>query len=176
DLQHIARAATGVTAFVGRTLRGPVARPVSISSFSEYQSIFGGLWQPSTLSYAVEQFLDNGGRSALIVRVVNGGRPPTLTLAAGGERLVLQALEPGTREFLRASVDYDGIGVNEPDRFNLVLQRVRTARSEHVEDQEIFRRVSILPDANRYLADALAESQLVRLVSAVPSVRPDRTL
>src|SRR5690606_29155634 len=76
----------------------------------------------------------------------------------------------------RASVDYDGIGANEPDRFNLVLQRVRTARSEHVEDQEIFRRVSILPDANRYLADALAESQLVRLVSAVPSVRPDRTL
>ena len=50
------------------------------------------------------------------------------------------ALAPGTREFLRAAVDYDGIGDNEDDCFNLVLQRVRTPGSEHIEDQEIFRR------------------------------------
>ena len=46
-------------------------------------SIFGGLWQPSRLAYAVEQFFDNGGREALIVRVVNGARAATLTLRAG---------------------------------------------------------------------------------------------
>ena len=144
--QAIARAPTAVTAFVGRTLRGPINRPVTISSFTDYQSIFGGLWQPSMLSYAVEQFFENGGRHALIVRIVNGARPPTLDLPAGDGTLRLEALTCGTREFLRASVDYDGIGDNEEDCFNLVIQRVRAAGSEHVEDQEIFRRLSIDAD------------------------------
>ena len=140
----IERVPTGVAAFVGRTLKGPVNRPVLVASFAEFQQHFGGLWQPSTLSYAVEQFFENGGGSAYIVRVVNGATPPTLTLPAGGSRAAARsALNPGSREYLRASVDYDGIGQNEPDRFNLVMQRVRTAGSELIEDQEIFRRLSV---------------------------------
>jgi len=70
----IERVAAGVTAFVGRTLRGPVAQPVRIRNFAAFQQVFGGLWQPSSLSYAVEQFFDSGGREALIVRAVNGAR------------------------------------------------------------------------------------------------------
>ncbi len=174
--QGIGRVATAVTAFVGRTLRGPVGQPVAISSFNEYQAVFGGLWQPSTLSYAVEQYFDNGGRAALIVRVVNGGRPPTLALPAGTQQLVLQALQPGTREYLRASVDYDSVGADELDRFNLVIQRVRAPRSEHVEDQEIFRRLSVRPESSRYVVDALAESQLARVLGDAPARRPERTL
>src|SRR5271166_3905296 len=100
---NIARLGTARTAFVGRTLRGPVNRPILIKSFSEFQHQFGGLWQPSALGYAVEQYFDNGGSEALIVRVVNGARAATLTLAAGPQQLKLQALRPGTREFLRAS-------------------------------------------------------------------------
>ncbi len=52
----IKRVATAVTAFVGRTLKGPVNQPISIASFNDYQRVFGGLWQPSPLSYAVEQY------------------------------------------------------------------------------------------------------------------------
>ena len=137
----IARLPTAVTAFVGRALRGPVNHPVAVRSYAEFHNVFGGLWQPSTLSYAVEQFFENGGRKAVIVRVVNGGAPASITLPCGtGEVLTLVALSPGSREALRASVDYDNIGANEPDRFNLVLQRVRSPGSEHIEDQEIFRR------------------------------------
>ena len=77
------------------------------------------------------------------MRVVNGARPPTITLPAGGEALRLVALNPGSREYLRASVDYDGLTAAEHERFNLVVQRVRTAGSELVEDQEIYRRVSM---------------------------------
>jgi uncharacterized protein len=58
----ISRLATARTAFVGRTLRGPVNRPIFIKSFAEFQHVFGGLWQPSLLGYAIEQFFDNGGR------------------------------------------------------------------------------------------------------------------
>ena len=72
------------------------------------------------LAYAVEQYFDNGGREAVIVRVINGGAPATITLPCGKESMTLEALSPGSREVLRASVDYDNIGSNEDDRFNLV--------------------------------------------------------
>ena len=173
--QSIAEAPTAVTAFVGRCLRGPVNRPVRIAGFNEFQRIFGGLWQPSTLSYAVEQFFENGGRAAVIVRVTNGARCCTLSLPAANEALVLQALAPGTREFLRAAVDYDGIGDNEEDAFNLVIQRVRTPGSEHIEDQEIYRRVSIQADSPRSVATLLAESALARVTGELPRLRPDPT-
>jgi hypothetical protein len=172
----IARLPTSACAFVGRTLRGPVNRPVAVRSFAEFQQVFGGLWQPSPMPYAVEQFFDNGGRRAVIVRVCNGAAPATITLPCGQGSLTLEARCPGTRESLRASVDYDNIGANEDDRFNLVLQRVRAAGSEHIEDQEIFRRLSVMPGSTRYVVTALQESTLVRVRGAVPDLRPDRTL
>ncbi|HKU90302.1 MAG TPA: hypothetical protein VJP84_10930 [Steroidobacteraceae bacterium] len=175
SIRVIARAATNIAAFVGRALKGPVNEPVPVRSFADYARVFGGLWQPSTLSYAVEQFFENGGRCAVIVRVVNGARPPTLTLPTGNGRLILRGVGAGSREFLRASVDYDGIEPKDQDRFNLVVQRVRTAGSEQIEDQEIFRRLSITPGVERFVADALLESRLVRVQGSVPTERPART-
>jgi uncharacterized protein len=172
----IGRVSTGIAAFVGRTLKGPVNQPVPVASFAEFQQIFGGLWQPSTLSYALEQFFDNGGRRALIVRVVNGARPPTITLPGPAGALRLIALNPGSREYLRASVDYDGIGEGEPDRFNLVVQRVRSAASELIEDQEIFRRVSVQQDSGRFVVNVLLESRLVRVTGSAPAQRPRRSV
>jgi phage tail sheath protein FI len=175
SLRVIARAATSFTAFVGRALKGPVNEPVLVRSFADYSRVFGGLWQPSTLSYAVEQYFENGGRAALIVRVVNGARPPTLTLPTATGRLTLRGVGAGSREYLRASVDYDGIESRDTDRFNLVVQRVRTAGSEAIEDQEIFRRLTVKPGADRFVADILLESRLVRVQGSVPIERPTRT-
>src|SRR5215469_9753923 len=171
----IARLPSAVTAFVGRTLKGPVHRPITVASFAEFQQVFGGLWQPATLSYAVEQFFDHGGSRAVIVRVANGARPPTITLPAGAGALRLAGVNPGSREFLRASVDYDGIPEGDTDRFNLVIQRVRSAGSELIEDQEIFRRVSLRQDSGRCLADLLPQSRLTRAVEPLPAQRPDRS-
>jgi uncharacterized protein len=174
--QSISRTSTARTAFVGRTLRGPVNRPVLIKSFAEFQHVFGGLWQPSLLGYAIEQFFDNGGREALIVRVVNGARSATLTLKAGSQVLNLQAQRPGTREFLRASVDFDNIAAEEVSLFNLAVQRVRAQGTGQVEDQEIFHRLSMSPTDERYLPRAIAQSALIRLKGDMPAQRPDRTL
>jgi uncharacterized protein len=175
SIRVIARAATSIAAFVGRTLKGPVNEPVPVRSFADYTRVFGGLWQPSTVSYAVEQFFENGGRCAVIVRVTNGARPPTLTLPTPKNRLILRGVGAGSREYLRASVDYDTIDAKEADRFNLVVQRVRTAGSEQIEDQEIFRRLSITPGTDRFVADVLLESRLVRVQGSVPTERPSRT-
>jgi uncharacterized protein len=174
--QSIARLSTSRTAFVGRTLRGPVNLPIFIRSFAEFQHVFGGLWQPSLLGYAVEQFFDNGGREALIVRVVNGARSATLTLKAASQVLRLQALHPGTREFLRASVDFDNIAADEICVFNLTVQRVRAQGTGQVEDQEIFHRLSVSSTDERYFPRAIASSALIRLMGAMPAQRPDRTL
>ncbi|MGH8219060.1 MAG: phage tail sheath family protein, partial [Steroidobacteraceae bacterium] len=171
----IERSPTGVTAFVGRTLKGPVDRPVRIASFGEFQRTFGGLWQPSTLSYAIEQYFENGGRQAIVTRVVNGARSPTLTLRCEQGELALAGVNPGSREFVRASVDYDGLGDSEHDRFNLIVQRVRLPGTEQIEDQEIFRRVAVDPGSARFVGDVLLESRLVRLRGAPPPVRPERT-
>jgi len=88
--------------------------------------------------------------------------------------LRLIALNPGSREYIRASVDYDSIGQNEPERFNLVLQRVRTAGSELIEDQEIFRRLSMNAQSSRFVTTALLESRLARVAGPLPVHRPDR--
>lgn len=175
----IARASTVVAAFIGRALKGPVNQPTTLRSFDEYQHIFGGLWQPSTLSYAVEQFFEYGGEECVVVRLCNGGRAPTLRLptktTADAEALTLIGIAPGSREFLRAAVDYDGIDAAEPDRFNLVVQRLRTLGSESIETQETYRRISIRAGAERTVADVLASSKLVRVLGELPVARPLRS-
>src|SRR5262245_30843608 len=168
--QPIARASAQLTAFVGRTLRGPLNQPVAVRSFADFQQHFGGLWQPSPLSYAVEHFFEQGGRQAIIVRVANGAAPVTLSLRCAGDSLRLEARAPGTREFLRASIDYDHLDPADKERFNLVVQRVRAPGSERIEEQETFRSLSIDPASPRFVALALLESALVRVRGDVPKV------
>ena len=174
--QSITRLGTARAAFVGRTLRGPVNRPTRVTSFTEFTHVFGGLWQPSPLGYAVEQFFDHGGGEAFIVRIVNGARAATLTLHAGAAVLRLRAMRPGTREFLRASVDYDNIAAEDTAEFNLTVQRVRAQGTAHVEDQEIFRKLSLDPAVDGYLPRAIADSELIELAGEIPAQRPDRTV
>ncbi len=72
-------------------------------------------------------------------------------------------------------MDYDGIDAKDTERFNLVVQRIRTAGSEAIEDQEIFRRLTVKPGVDRFVADTLLESRLVRVQGSVPTERPSRT-
>jgi phage tail sheath protein FI len=174
--QPIARMHAQRTAFVGRTLRGPLDTPVLVRSFADFQQIFGGLWQPSPLSYAVEQFFEQGGRQAVIVRVANGALPVTITLPCEAGVLTLEAVAPGTREFLRAAVDFDQLDPDDELRFNVTIQRVRSPGSERIEEQEIFSAVSCDPNDERYVKTMLEQSTMVRVRGQVPLSRPRATL
>ena len=68
-VRTITGVATSITAFVGRTRKGPVSKPVVINSYADYERIFGGLWGDSTVSFAVRDFYLNGGSQAVIVRL-----------------------------------------------------------------------------------------------------------
>ncbi len=163
-----------VTAFVGRTERGPVNEPVQILSFDQYQHVFGAHRTFSFLSYAVQHYFSHGGQLAVVVRVVNRATRASIDIPAGEAVLRLQARQPGSQEFLRASVDYDQVE-QQPDRFNLVIQRTRGLDSRLVQDQELYPAVSLNQADARFIVDALKDSALIRLSGPVPRNRPDAT-
>jgi uncharacterized protein len=69
----IAGVPTSTTAFLGTTQSGPIAQPLLVYSFAEFAAQFGGLSVDMPLGYAVQQYFLNGGREALIGRVVPSG-------------------------------------------------------------------------------------------------------
>ena len=79
--------ATSITAFVGYTQRGLDNRATQIFSFADFERAFGGLAPDSELSFAVQQFYQNGGSTAYVVRVPKDGATAaavTLLNASGG--------------------------------------------------------------------------------------------
>ncbi|MGC2618809.1 MAG: phage tail sheath subtilisin-like domain-containing protein [Acidobacteriaceae bacterium] len=90
--------ATSVAAFVGWAPMGPADEAVLVQSWSEYQTLFGGLYPNVYLGYAVNQFFGNGGSQAYIVRVLDttSATPAeTASLATDIGGLKLHASSPG---------------------------------------------------------------------------------
>lgn len=167
-------ASSTVVAFIGRTERGPLNDPVVVKTFDEFSRVFGAHTPFSFVSWAVQHFFSHGGEVAVVVRVANRATRAALELAAGREVLRLQARQPGSREHLRVSVDYDRVE-RAPDKFNLVIQRVARPGSQLVDDQEVFDALSMDPTDERFIVDALHDSELVRLVGPLPGYRPAAT-
>jgi hypothetical protein len=159
-------------AFVGRALRGPLNTPILVKSFGEFKRRFGDVWSRSSLGPAVRQFFEHGGVQLYVVRVANNARRAMLCIPANGSALVLRAVDPGSTEIIRAAVDYDGI--DDDTLFNLTLQRVDPL-SGRIEDQEFFREVSWIEDADNFVGDTLLASALARVEHPYPVHRPEST-
>jgi hypothetical protein len=164
-----------VAAFIGRTERGPVDQAVTIRNYNHYRQIFGGHTTFSFVSYSVQQFFLHGGKEAVVVRAVNRANRAKIRIPAQGESLEFEAHQPGSREFIRVSIDYDGLeGVQS--KFNLVIQRLGRPASQLIEDQEIFAAISVDPNDSRFIGSVISDSRLVRLRGVVPKKRPDATV
>jgi uncharacterized protein len=61
--------ATSITAFLGRTERGPANEAITLTSFGDFERTFGGLNPNYPVSYAIRDFFDNGGSQAIAVRL-----------------------------------------------------------------------------------------------------------
>lgn len=164
-VRTITGVATSITAFIGRSLRGPENEPVRVQSFAEFERRFGGLWRHSTMSYAVHHFFQNGGRDALIVRVHNGANPASVNPSTGFE---LEAANSGDwGEKLRVRVDHETSDQSDNTLFNLTVRDTGTGVTER------FLNVSTNPDHARFATDVLAlQSKLVR-ISSLPAIQPD---
>lgn len=64
---------TSTTAFIGAAKDGPILEPTLVTSWSQFESTFGGLISNPRihLGYAVDAFFRNGGKRAYIVRVAS---------------------------------------------------------------------------------------------------------
>ena len=88
-VRTITGVATAITAFIGRVPRGPVDDRSRVQNFGDYTRAFGGLSIDSPMSFAVQQFFNNGGTYAIIVRVYDP--------SSGETGIVLRALAADVR-------------------------------------------------------------------------------
>ena len=167
-VRTITGVATSITAFVGRALRGPVNEPRPVFSFAEFERGFGGLWDASPLSFAVQHYFQNGGSQALIVRVHNNAPLATVDLPLDGAvgNLALVAANPGAwGDKLAATVDF-GLPTLAPPLFNLTITDTVSGA------KEVFLNVSSAPASPRFLTQVLAQNSLLARAPTVPAARP----
>ena len=167
--------ATSITAFVGYTARGLDHRAAEIFSFADFERAFGGLATDSELSYAVQQFFQNGGNTAYVVRVPKAGsKPATVTLlngvgAGAAASLPVTLLSNGTwSDSVIIDVDYDG--VSDDKSFNLTITDLATGTAETFDD------VTMDSAKNNFVEvvvnDVDSGSQLVSVAATPASGRP----
>ncbi|MCS6883518.1 MAG: phage tail sheath subtilisin-like domain-containing protein [Oscillochloridaceae bacterium] len=179
-VRTITGVATSITAFLGKAPRGPTDEPVTITSFADYERVFGGLHRDSTLSYAVRDFFLNGGSQAIIVRlyksVAGKAARATYELPTNPPKLTLEAASAGAwgmQVRVRVEAKSSGdpnvqavarrLGVQPADLFDL------TVRDGGAGAIETFLNLTTKESARRVDRVLKAESRLVRVKSGVPS-------
>jgi phage tail sheath protein FI len=173
-VRTITGVATSITAFVGYATRGPVNEPRLVQSFTEFTRVFGGLSALSTMSYAVQQFFQNGGRDALILRVAHlagaGTKASKGSVDVGGtgnKKLTLQAANEGAwsgKLLVRIDHETSDKNAGTPKLFNLSIRDTATGVAETLRN---------LPPESSLAALIEQQSSLVR-ATTLPTARPDK--
>lgn len=168
-VRTIAGVATSVTAFIGRAKRGPVDQATQIFSFSDYERTFGGLWNKSTMSFAVRDFFMNGGGQAVIVRVHKNAVAAELSIGAmlspPNPDLRLVAVNEGSWGN-KLSVEMVPVKPGDTSTFNLTIK-------EQGGITEKFFNVTVDGSKPSDIARVLAQnSQLMRVKQDEPDASP----
>ena len=85
-------------ALIGSAVKGPAFVPTTVSSFQEFQQVFGGLTEDSYLPYTAQAYLEDAG-TATIVRVLGKDgykleNPVALTVSSSHGAKVVGVLHP----------------------------------------------------------------------------------
>jgi hypothetical protein len=104
-------------AIIGPTVKGPVEVPTVVTSYSQYQNIFGSTFTSGSNVYtyftsiAAYNYFQNGGESLLVARVVSGSYTPAVSPLSGSNTsgsLVLETLSEGILMNSSSSLDSSG--------------------------------------------------------------------
>lgn len=168
----IAGVASSNTAFIGVFGRGPVGRATRITSWGEFERVFGGLHAGCESSYALRNYFLNGGNIAFVVRVNNGATAATALVPPGGGGMVVTAASPGHwADSLRIGIARDA--ANTATEFSLLI---REYRGTEVIREESFSGLSAVATHPRYVRRVLAaESQLLTVTTHTSGNMPDAT-
>src|SRR5262245_59884370 len=161
--------ATSIAAFVDFFPRGDLNFARRVQDFGEFTRIFGGLHARSEASYAIQQFFNNGGTDAWVVRAASGAVAPAsveiLDAVGGAATLRIDAINSGQwGNGLRVSVE-----PVSATTFNLGVQLVETIKGERVVTQsEVFRDLTRTPGTNSVLSvvnDEFTGSKLIHVTA-----------
>jgi phage tail sheath protein FI len=175
--------ATSIATFVGWASQGPTNEATLIESWSQFQTQFGGFSQsngsPNYLGYAVNQFFNNGGQQAFIVRLVADGNDGTITAGLAVANLTdinnnvfltLQAANPGnwaTNYGILIKVRTD-----DPTRFSLSVVYVPAGANPQV--AESFQNLSLSPSDPLYVVRVINSDS--NYVAFAPGYAPPTSL
>jgi hypothetical protein len=104
-------------AIIGPTVKGLVEVPTVVTSYSQYQNIFGSTFTSGSNVYtyftsiAAYNYFQNGGESLLVARVVSGSYTSAVTPLSGSNTsgsLVLETLSEGILMNSSSSLDSSG--------------------------------------------------------------------
>jgi phage tail sheath protein FI len=175
--------ATSIGAFAGWAPQGPINQATLVESWSDFQTQFGGFSRsngsPNYLGYAVNQFFNNGGQQAYIVRLVADGNDGTMTAGVATVNLTdinnntfltLQAASPGNW-----ATSY-GIAIKastaDPTRFSLSVIYVPSGGNPQV--VESFQNLSLSPSDPLYVVTVINSDS--NFVAFAPGYNPPNLL
>jgi phage tail sheath protein FI len=95
EQRQIVGAPTSVTALLGWTPKGEPGKPVVVRSMLEFHDEFGGLDARCPFGHSVQHYFDNGGATAVIVRVADPASPDVPVLAGTAAFSTLLAVPAG---------------------------------------------------------------------------------
>lgn len=108
---------TAVAAFVGLAERGPIAQPMLVTRWAQYERTFGGHTEGWFLAPAVYGWFLNGGRDCWIVRVGDDAAPAPPEVLRDRTDAALLALESIEEVTIVAAPD--AVGLYQTGRYDL---------------------------------------------------------
>lgn len=177
-VRTIAGVSTSVAVFIGRTKTGPINKPLSCTSYTEFVRKFSDSYAHSELARSVKLFFLNGGTNCYVVRVANGAQKSAVTLknASAVEVLTFTAKSPGLDgESIRLNVTYNG---QQPEAtFNLELFRwIKNSGGQMVKSEmENYQGLSMDPLNAKFAPTYVSQNSSlvdVKLAATAPAASP----
>ncbi|MBL4795006.1 MAG: hypothetical protein JKY24_05800 [Pseudomonadales bacterium] len=150
-----------ITAFMGNTIKGPVNTPTRIQSLTDFNRTFGGLWEQSPMSYAINQYFNNGGADSYVMRVTAPDAATSYAELACPGKLVLLSdipdyeLETAGKAGVTVATSIS-IPTKNATSFDLTVTR---SRADGQNDIDIYSGLNTLPGDSNNIHTRLATSK-----------------
>lgn len=125
---------TSTAGFLGKAEKGPLDRALMVTSFAEFQGVYGGFLGDSFLAHAALQFFNNGGSRLYVVRIAKNAATADIALgdrkSPPAKTITLAANSPGA---WGNELDIEvANGTRDPsNEFKLVVRRAGTVLETH---------------------------------------------